>query len=135
MDPGRAARLLGRGIRRRCPNCGAAGLFSRWVVMRSTCPSCHLKLDRGEPDYFLGAYTINFVAAELFIVATAGLAIWATWPAVPWDSLMWGLILAMIPAPILFYPFAKTLWLAVDLTFRPLTLSDLDGHGENTGAG
>lgn len=100
--------------------------------MRSTCPSCHLKLDRGEPDYFLGAYTVNFVAAELMIVATGGVAIWATWPAVPWDALMWGLILAMIPAPIVFYPFAKTLWLALDLTLRPLTLSDLAGHGENT---
>lgn len=101
--------------------------------MESTCPSCHLKLDRGEPDYFMGAYTINFVAAELMIVCTAGVVIWMTWPTVPWDGLMWGLIIAMIPAPILFYPFAKSLWLALDLTLRPLTLSDLAGHGENVG--
>jgi hypothetical protein len=101
------------------------------MVMRGTCPACHLKLDRGEPDYFLGAYTINFVVAELIIVTTAGVGIWLTWPDVPWNGLMWGLIIAMIPGPILFYPFAKSLWLAVDLIFRPLTLMDLEGHGEN----
>ena len=131
LDPRRAATLIGRALRRRCPNCGSGGLFRRWMMMRRTCPSCHLKLDRGEADYFLGAYTINFVVAELIIVVTAGLGIWLTWPDVPWNGLMWGLILAMIPGPILFYPFAKCLWLAVDLTFRPLTLRDLEGHGEN----
>ena len=99
--------------------------------MKPSCPGCHLKLDRGEPDYFMGAYTVNFVTAELLIVVAAGFAIWWTWPTVPWDGLMWGLILAMIPMPILFYPVAKTLWLAIDLTFRPLTLFDLDGHGES----
>jgi hypothetical protein len=35
-------------------------------------------------------------------------------------------------APVAFYPFAKTLWLAADLIFRPLALKDLAGHGENT---
>ena len=99
--------------------------------MEGVCPRCHLKLDRGEADYFLGAYTINFVAAEILIVVGAGLGIWWMWPDVAWDGILWGLILLMIPVPILFYPFAKTLWLAIDLTFRPLTLADLEGHGEN----
>lgn len=131
LQPNRAVRHLARGATLRCPNCGSGGLFRRWVVMEPSCPGCHLKLDRGEADYFLGAYTINFVAAELLIVIGAGLGIWWMWPDVSWDWIMWGLILLMIPIPILFYPFAKTLWLAIDLTFRPLTLADLEGHGEN----
>jgi len=99
--------------------------------MRKACPGCHLILDRGEPDYFLGGYLLNFVAAELLIVAGGLAVIVMTWPDVPWNALTWGLVLLMIPVPVLFYPFAKTLWLAIDLIFRPVTLRDLEGHGEN----
>jgi hypothetical protein len=102
--------------------------------MEGVCPTCHLKLDRGEADYFIGAFTVNFVTAEMIAVTGAGIGVWLTWPDVPWTALKWGLLAAMIPAPIFFYPFAKTIWLAMDLTFRPLTLADLEGHGENLGA-
>jgi hypothetical protein len=100
--------------------------------MRHSCPRCHLILDRGEPDYFLGGYVINFVTAELLIVAGGLLVLLLTWPDVPWEALKWGLVLFMVPAPVLFYPFAKTLWLATDLIFRPPTLRDFEGHGENS---
>lgn len=99
--------------------------------MRRSCPGCHLILDRGEPDYFLGGYVINFVTAELTIALGAVVAVVVTWPEVPWDGIKWALIALMVPVPILSYPFAKTLWLAVDLLFRPPTLADLEGHGEN----
>lgn len=99
--------------------------------MRETCPRCRLKLDRGEEDYFLGGYTVNFVAAELFIVGVALAAILWTWPEVPWTAIEWGLYAVVVPLPVLTYPFAKTLWLAADLTFRPVTLADFEGHGEN----
>lgn len=101
--------------------------------MRDACPRCHLKLDRGEHDYFLGGYVVNFVAAELLIVLGALVAVLLTWPDVPWTAIQWGLVLLMLLAPVLFYPFAKTLWLAMDLMFRPVTLADLEGHGENVG--
>ncbi len=106
-------------------------MFTRWVRIRSTCPKCSLKLDRGESDYFIGAFVVNFVTAELIVVLGAFLVVFVTWPDVPWSGLKWGLIALMVPLPIFFYPFAKTLWLAIDLTFRPLTWNDLDGHGEN----
>lgn len=125
---------LGRGARRRCPNCGGGGLFQRWIVMEQTCPNCNLILDRNEPDYFLGSYVINFVTAEFTIAAGALAVILMTWPDVPWTALKWALIGLMIPGPIVFYPFAKTLWLAIDLTLRPPTWADLSGHGENVDA-
>jgi uncharacterized protein (DUF983 family) len=128
---GRAARHMGRALLRRCPNCGSGGLFSRWLFMRETCPRCHLILDRGEPDYFIGSFTVNFVVAELLIVGGAFAAILLTWPDVPWDAIKWGLMALIVPMPALFYPFAKTIWLAIDLTFRPVTFGDLDAHGEN----
>ena len=102
--------------------------------MERTCPRCHLILDRNEPDYFLGSYVINFVTAE-FIIALGTLAsVLLTWPDVPWTTIKWSLLALMVPVPILFYPFAKTLWLAIDLSLRPPTWSDLAGHGENESA-
>jgi uncharacterized protein (DUF983 family) len=106
-------------------------MFRGWLRLKAVCPTCFLRTDRGESDYFLGSFVINFVVAELLIGAGALVGILLTWPEVPWVGLKWGLMLLMIPTPVLFYPYAKTLWLAIDLTFRPLTLSDLEGHGEN----
>lgn len=99
--------------------------------MRRSCPGCHLRLDRGESDYFIGSFVVNFITAELLLCAVGLAAILLTWPDVPWEALKWGLVAFIIPTPLLTYPFAKTLWLGVDLAFRPLTLKDLQGHGEN----
>lgn len=99
--------------------------------MREICPVCQLILDRGEHDYFLGGYTVNFLVAELLIVLGGAVSIVLTWPEVPWTLITWSLVLLMVVAPVVFYPFSKTLWLALDLIFRPLTLRDLEGHGEN----
>ncbi len=117
-------RLVGRALRLRCPNCGSGSLFRRWVVMEKRCPRCDLKLDRGEADYFLGSYVVNFVVAELLIVFGAGATIFLTLPDVPWTGLMRWLFVLAIVAPILFYPFAKTIFLAIDLNFRPVTQGD-----------
>ena len=99
--------------------------------MREICPVCQLILDRGEHDYFLGGYTVNFIVAELLIVLAGAVCIVLTWPEVPWELITWALVLLMVIAPVVFYPFSKTLWLAADLILRPLTLGDLAGHGEN----
>ena len=131
FDLGRAARHAFRAFGLRCPNCGAGGLFRRWVFMRDTCPRCHLFLDRREPDYFLGGYVVNFVAAEFMIAGGALAAILLTWPTVPWNAIKWSLIAFMIPFPVFTYPWSKTLWLAIDLQLRPVTLADFEGHGEN----
>jgi hypothetical protein len=75
----------------------------------------------------------NIIAAELVwgIVFVAVLA--ATWPAPPWDLLLWGGGVLMLAAPLLFYPFARTLFLAFDLIFRPPTGADHPGHGTRHG--
>lgn len=99
--------------------------------MARTCPTCHLVLDRREVDYFMGGYTINFVVSELLIVLGAAVWIVLSWPEVPWPAVTWSLVILMVLAPVAFYPVAKTTWLAIDLIFRPVTLADLDDHGEN----
>jgi hypothetical protein len=76
-------------------------------------------VDRPEEGYYLGALLLNLVAAELALAAAALAVILATWPDVPWSALMYGGAVLMVAAPMLLYPFAKLIWLAVDLRIQP----------------
>ena len=93
-------RLLGRALLLRCPNCG-------------------ILLERGEADYFLGAYTLNLIAVEILLAGAFLVVMVVTWPTPPWDALEYGGVALSILGAVLCYPFAKTTWLAVDLIFRP----------------
>jgi uncharacterized protein (DUF983 family) len=116
--------MIARALRLRCPLCGEGRMFSRWVHMHDYCSNCGLRFDRNESDFFIGAYTINLIVAELIVVAGLVLVILATWPAVPWTGLTWGLVAALVPAPLLTYPFSKSIWLAIDLSFQPPIASE-----------
>ena len=113
-----------RALRLSCPNCGQSGQLKSWFKVKPFCEHCGLKFDRGEHDYFIGAYTINLIAAELIVVVTFVIGIFVTWPDVPWDPLMWGLLPLAVLGPIATLPFARSLWLALDLVFRPAEPSD-----------
>ena len=110
---------IGRAIRRRCPRCGATGVWSSFLRTRPVCPSCGLRFDRGESDYFYGAYLLNFVAAELVPVIVFVVALIVTWPSPPWNLLTAVTVVLAIVAPVLLYPTTKALWLALDLILRP----------------
>lgn len=114
----RLLRNLARGVRRRCPLCETP-LFASWLRIREVCPGCGLRTDRGEPDAFIGGYTVNFVTAEVVAAVVLTAVVFATWPSVPWRVVMWGGAALMAALPVVFYPFSRTLWLAIDLTFRP----------------
>jgi Protein of unknown function (DUF983) len=88
------------------------------------CPGCRLRLDRGESDYFLGAYTINLVAALALAVGIALLALGhSEWP----PPLLYGASIgAIVLFTLWFYPFSRLLWLAFDLTFRGTRASDFE---------
>jgi uncharacterized protein (DUF983 family) len=116
----RAALLLVRALRRRCPACGGGPLFSGWFNLRQSCPSCELWLER-EEGYFLGAMLLNVVVAELLFVVGFALALIWTWPSPPWTLLTYGSALAVVLFPVILYPFSKTIWLALDLFFQPAT--------------
>lgn len=66
----------------------------------------------------------NLVAAELVAMGISVTVIIATYPDVPWNE-VWILSIALAALmPVLFFPFARTLWLAWDLYFRPREPSD-----------
>jgi uncharacterized protein (DUF983 family) len=118
---GRLLRTLTRGLLLRCPNCGGGPLNATWFRMREACPRCGLKVERGGSDYFLGSMMFNLIGAEgMFVVGLLAVLI-ATWPDVPWDFLQFGGPVLMVLFPIAFFPFSKTIWLAFDVAFRPVT--------------
>lgn len=104
--------------------CGGGSLFVSWLEPRPACPRCGLRLDRGEGDHFLGAYAVNFVTAESLLAFFLLIVAVVTWPDVPWDLLLYGGLALMVIAPIAFFPVSRTLWLALDLTFRDPTPDD-----------
>ncbi len=116
----RALLRFARALVRRCPNCGGGPVIARWIYTVPACPRCRLRLDRGEPDYFLGAIVFNMAFAEGLFAAALLVVLVCTWPNPPWDALYYGGIVGLIVAPILFYPYSKLVWLAFDLLFRPL---------------
>ena len=91
----------------------------RVLQYQERCPNCGILLERGESDYFLGAYTLNLIAVEILLALGFVVVMYATWPNPPWDALEYGGVVLSILGAVLCYPFAKTLWLAVDLIFRP----------------
>ncbi|HEY8485297.1 MAG TPA: DUF983 domain-containing protein [Longimicrobiales bacterium] len=126
FDLWRAVRYLRRALKLRCPHCGVGRMFSSWLGMRERCTVCGLRFDRGESDHFIGAYLINLIVAELLVVAGLLLLAAVTWPDVPWDFLTYALAVLIVPAPFITYPFSKAVWLAIDVTFRPVERADIE---------
>jgi uncharacterized protein (DUF983 family) len=123
-------RILSRALARRCPNCGAPGIFASYTELRDQCPTCGLRLHRGESDYFIGAYLLNLVAVELLFAALLGVVVIITYPNTPWTLLQWGGMALIIVGAVICYPITKSLWLAVDLMLRPMTEKELNWHRE-----
>lgn len=117
-DDSGPGRILWRGATKRCPRCGAGHLFRGWFRIVDDCPNCGLHFER-ESGYWTGAMAINIgVVSLLFvIVLVAGLAL--TVPDVPVVPLLAITVPIMAIGPIVFYPFSKTIWMAVDRAFLP----------------
>jgi uncharacterized protein (DUF983 family) len=126
-DPERAATELGAarifwwGVTRRCSRCGAGHLFRHYFNLVPECPGCGLHFER-EQGYFAGALAINImVIGALFAVVFVILLV-LTIPNVPVVPILAATLPIVLLGPILYYPFSKTVWMAVDRAF----LSRLD---------
>jgi uncharacterized protein (DUF983 family) len=96
--------------------------MASWFTVNERCSACGLRFERGrdeEHDYWLGAYTLNFIVTEVVFGIGLLVVLLLTWPDPPWRLLLWGGGVLMIVTPIVFYPVSKALWLAIDLVARP----------------
>ena len=96
--------------------------------MAPRCPRCALNFDRGE-GFWLGSLAINLGVTEAtFAVVLVG-GIVLTWPDVPWAWLAVASVLTNVIVPVLFLPFSKTIFLAVDLLLHRVDLVEPPDSG------
>ncbi|MGH2614182.1 MAG: DUF983 domain-containing protein [Thermomicrobiales bacterium] len=108
-----------RALTRRCPYCGGRGIYDGYLALRPVCPICGVRFER-EEGYFLGAYALNLIVAEFLGLGLAILLIFRT--DLRHLDLIWQEAVAVALAvafPLLFFPYSRTVWIAMDLGFHP----------------
>lgn len=120
-------RLLLRGVRKQCPNCGAGHIYDGWFRMKDRCPACGLRFER-EPGFFVGAYLINLAVAFtlLFLLCMVVVAWKATTPDAPIAIPIAAGVAIGLVVPPLFYPYSRTIWSAIDIGMTPLEPAELE---------
>jgi uncharacterized protein (DUF983 family) len=111
--------LVKRGLARRCPICRHKPIFDSWFRLKDRCPNCSYEFAR-EEGYWVSAIIVNTAVIEgLFLLIFIAVVI-ATAPDVEWGPLLLVAVVTNVLFPIFFYPYSKTVWMAVDLHFHPL---------------
>jgi hypothetical protein len=113
--------MLGRALLKRCPLCGAGHLFTRWFRMAERCPGCAYRFER-EEGFFLGAYVINLGIAQGLVILLAVVPLilrLSDDPDAAIRPFVVGGLIGAVVAPIVLYPWSKTIWTAFDLMLRP----------------
>jgi hypothetical protein len=91
--------------------------------MAKACPRCGLPLGQ-EEGAFLGSMALNYgVAGLIFLGILIGTVI-ATAPKVPVVPLLLVSLGVTAASILLFYPFSKTLWAAIDLLLNRMDRGD-----------
>ena len=130
----RPTTLLARGLTRRCAVCGQGRLFRRWFTMMDHCPRCGFRFERREGQ-FIGVVGMNTVVSGAALLLTIVVAVVVSLP----DPEVLPILIAVgavgVLVPVLFYPFSKTLWNAVDLMILPLEAGEAPGLGAVEGPG
>jgi hypothetical protein len=87
-----------------------------WLGIADDCPSCRISLVRGNR---VGAYILNLGVAEVVVMAVILTITVRSWPDPPWDLLGWLAPALAITSPLLFYPFSRLFFVAMDLAMHP----------------
>jgi hypothetical protein len=86
--------------------------------MRDRCPPCGHRYER-ESGYWVMAIVVNTAVMEILFAVMFLAIVVATMPGVDWKLLLIALVATNGVFPIFFYPFSKTLWVAIDLYMHP----------------
>ena len=107
--------LVKRGLLLRCPYCGQPHIIKLPFWIKDCCPRCGYRFEP-ESGYFVGGYALNLVASGIvglivvIIILTQGdLSLYQQ------EALAIGTAILL---PIIFFPWSRTLWMALDLTFQ-----------------
>jgi uncharacterized protein (DUF983 family) len=116
--------LLRRGLVLHCPQCGSGHLFRWWLFMKDDCPQCDLHFERVE-GHWIGAIAMNTILTLLLMLGVLVGGFAATYPDSPNGALLWVLLAIGGLGPLVFHPFSRTLWSAIDLAMRPIAADEI----------
>ena len=114
---------LGRGLRKKCPVCAGGNLFDGWFKLRDRCPTCSYSFSR-EEGYWVSAIIVNVGVIQVMFIILFVVVVLATAPEVEWAPLLIIGGTMNLLFPIFWYPFSKTVWMAIDLYFHPLEAAE-----------
>lgn len=99
--------------------------------MAERCPTCGLRFAR-EEGHWVGAMIVNIAVAEAVFVVVLVAVVAATAPDVPVLPLTLTLVVVNAVVPVAFYPWSKTIWVAIDLLMHRVDPEDrgIAGNGE-----
>ena len=86
---------------------------------------CGLEFER-EPGYWVGAVIINTTVTFATFIGLFLVLVLATWPEVPWGTVMGVTIVANAAIPVAFYPISMTVWLAFEMSWHPLEAAEIE---------
>ena len=105
---------------------GGGGLYRTWFRMVERCPTCGFLFER-EPGFFIGAYFVNLAITEGLLFAVVIGFLFAKNAdndvGVFWPLVIGGLF--AVVTPLVFYPWSRTIWSAIDLAMTPLELDEI----------
>lgn len=111
--------MINRALRRRCPRCGRGRFFDSWATVARHCESCGLTFER-ESGYWVGAMIVG-TAVTFGMMLLVFVGAWVLlWPDVPWNGVMIGTVAIAVVTPIVFHPWSKSLWAAIELSYHQL---------------
>jgi len=119
-------KMIRRALLRQCPRCAnRSAWFTSWFKQGERCIGCGIKRTRETDGHELGSMTIASVLNIVLIMAAIGIAVAFTAPDVPVLTLYIVLASAALVFPILTWPMTHTLWMAIDLIFRPMGVDEV----------
>jgi uncharacterized protein (DUF983 family) len=110
--------LFVRGLRKRCPRCGADEIFKSFWALQDNCHNCGYRFER-EEGYWVGAIIINTAVTETLFLAVFLTILFASLPDIRWLHLLATALLLNGLFPVVFFPYSKTIWMALNLYFNP----------------
>lgn len=116
--------LMYRGLRRRCPACGAR-VYESWFRPAARCPRCSFPTTR-TPDQWIGAYGLHIIVSFTLLVATIAIGFAVTYPQPPVGLLLAVCVTVALVVPVVFQPISRSLWAAIDAAMRPPEAADFD---------
>lgn len=84
--------------------------------MNKGCPECGLKYER-EPGFFLGSIYFNYGLTALLVVIFYPILLFTR--TLPESRLLLGAFIFVLVFPLLFFRYARALWLGFDQWYDP----------------